>query len=203
MDSPKGGPLTTFIMMLPLIVVPTIAMFKPADSSGLVSSLLSAASGDRAAESQPEPAGDDDVFAAADEEFEALFGESSAPPADQFGTEDSSALLQEAVGNPSNEPFSSDFEPPPQSPAQLAPPAVSQGQNTDAATQQLLNQLSQAGAARTLWFSPGESTYGFAAFFTVGPGIVSYRFEAIAGSRAAAVQDVLRQFQTWQKAQRK
>lgn len=201
MDSPKGGPLTTFIMMLPLIVVPTIAMLKPADSSGLVSSLLSAASGDRAADSQ-EPA-DDDVFAAADEEFEALFGDASPPANNQFVNEDNPALLQEAVGDSLNAPFSSDFGPPMQAQTRQTPSAAFSAQDTDAVTQQLLNQLSAAGATRTVWFSPGENTHGFAAFFTVGPGIVSYRFEAIAGTRAAAVQDVIRQFQMWQKAQNK
>lgn len=202
MDSPKGGPLTTFIMMLPLIVVPTIAMLKPADSSGLVSSLLSAASGDRAAESQEKPA-DDDVFAVADEEFEALFGDASPPATSQFASENNSALMQEAIGPSENEPFSSDFGPPtqPQS-GQSSPPAFSV-HDADVVTQQLLNQLSAAGATRTVWFSPGENTHGFAAFFNVGPGIVSYRFEAIATTRAAAVQDVLRQFQMWQKAQKR
>ena len=58
MESNRGGPLTTFIMTLPMIVVPTIAMLKPADNgAGLVSGLLSASqysSSDESADDAPE-----------------------------------------------------------------------------------------------------------------------------------------------------
>ncbi|MEZ6128807.1 MAG: hypothetical protein R3C59_09005 [Planctomycetaceae bacterium] len=214
MESPKGGPLTTFIMMLPLIVVPTIAMLKPADSSGLVNSWLSAATGRNDAETSSSDTDDAD-FSEADDEFAALFSESPAPaeqnsrPDREVPTDIDASLFEEAVGESLQDPFRSDFQALPQSVPETTQRSLPGGElsstapSTDFATADLLKQLQQAGATQTLWFSPGNQRVGFVAFFRPGPGVVSYRFEAIAESQAMAVRDVILQYQAWQQAQQR
>lgn len=104
MESSRGGPLTTFIMMLPLIVVPAIAMLKPADGSGgILSDLLNAATGNQSA--------NDATGASADAEgngpggtdvdsFEALFGDGAAVEAPAFQADGRSEAGSPADGPP-------------------------------------------------------------------------------------------------------
>lgn len=208
MDSSRGGPLTTFIMMLPLIVVPAIAMLKPANQEGgLVSSLLSAASNATSGQQDADSLNGAPEFDGVPDEFDAIFGDSSATqslPEKSAGSDD--ALFQEAAGDALADGFSADFSSSAQPPAQPQPPTemgdVSvPDASPDADEAQLLNQLRQMGAARTLWFSPGPQAAGFVAFFPAGRGVVSYRFEAIAANREAAIRDVIQQASAWKKDQ--
>lgn len=197
MESSRGGPLTTFIMMLPLIVVPTIAMLKPIGQQGnLLSSLLSAApQDDSAAQSEIEESvfdalpgdefGESSSSTAADEFAElneALFAEASLTPAANRSTVESGTLFGDH--SMSGASAADDHLPP-----------------TTRDTEFLLDQLQQMGATRTMWFSPGNSQVGFIAFFQSGRSIISYRFESIAVSRAAAAQDVMSQARAWLASQ--
>ncbi|HIF01057.1 MAG TPA: hypothetical protein EYG03_12405 [Planctomycetes bacterium] len=197
MESSRGGPLTTFIMMLPLIVVPAIAMLRPSNpEGGFLSSLLSAGSGDSA---ESESSGDEPDFDGFSEsDFEAEFAEILDSDDEDSGAE--APLFSEEPSFPSE----SDR---PNSPSVVTPQAFTQtppSANSAAETgvEALTAQVRTLGATRTLWFSPGDtSTYGFVAFFPAGQGIVRYRFEAIATSKAAAVRDVIHQASEWKSSQ--
>lgn len=191
MESSRGGPLTTFIMMLPLIVVPAIAMLKPADlKEGWVSRLLSASDSPAAEES----AADSPELGDAPDDFD--FGDEVSG----FASGETDDLLREVVGDSLTTDLSATGEPArghtadsdfaPQSPA------------VDASVAPLMEQLQRLGATKTLWFTPGNQMVGFVSFFRADRGMVSYRFEAIANSQAAAVQDVMRQVQAWQGSRR-
>ena len=203
MDSSRGGPLTTFIMMLPLIVVPAIAMLKPANQEGgLVSSLLSAASDVTSGQQDADSSASAPAFDDVPDEFEAIFGDSSEQASLEKSADSDDALFQEAAGASLAGDFATDFS---SSPPQTSEPPVEMGDvsvpnaSPDADETQLLNQLRQMGATRTLWFSPGPQSAGFVAFFPAGRGVVSYRFEAIAANRDAAVRDVIQQALAWKK----
>lgn len=197
MESSRGGPLSTFIMMLPLIVVPAIAMLKPVgQEGGMLSNLLSAAAPEDSDHSADEIA--DAVFAEVPSDdtsaFEPNFGETASND-DDFARLDAQ-LFEEAsnLSGGSNVPASAQ-----------QPPAMNFGNGLQAApsglpVEQLLLGLQQMGCTNAIWFDPGNGQFGFVAFFKAGDGIISYRFEAIAASRAAAVQDVIVQAQTWQRS---
>ncbi|MEO2014326.1 MAG: hypothetical protein ABGZ53_08115 [Fuerstiella sp.] len=197
MESSRGGPLTTFIMMLPLIVVPAIAMLRPSSpEGGLLSSLLSAGSGES---SLSESTGDEPDFNGFSEsDFEGEFAEildlddkASGADAPLFSEERSLPSDSDRADAPSVATPSAFIRTPPF--PDLA---------ADADVEALTVQLRSLGATHTLWFSPGEtSIYGFVAFFPAGQGIVRYRFEAIATSKAAAVRDVIHQASEWKSSQ--
>ncbi len=209
MDSSRGGPLTTFIMTLPLIVVPALALLRPADQPGsLLHSLLSA--GTRAVNGESaDSAGENGDL----DPFEDLFTEvtESAPELEPDTADDSDGLdddlFAEASGTALADDFESSFGPPPATapPTTASPINTAQPPPVDLASNpqvgQLMDQLKQMGARRTLWFSPGDQTVGFVAFFRAGQGIVSYRFSAVANSRAAAIADVIAQARRWQETQ--
>lgn len=200
MESSRGGPLTTFIMMLPLIIVPTIAMLKPVDQKGsLLSSLLSAASPNESSGEATDALGFPEDLSLAEP-----FGQNSGLTSEFSGVDDFSdleaELLAEASDGFGNSGVSS------------APPArvVANNRNSatnfpgkaaslnDADTEHMLSLLRQLGVSRTLWFSPGDpQSVGFVAFFQPGQGLITYRFEAISSSRSAAATDVLMQVKTW------
>lgn len=205
MESSRGGPLTTFIMMLPLIVVPTIAMLRPAGSDGsLLSNLLSAA---------PEKESTSTPDELADAVFSELPGDDFSSPAGEFSPGDEFAdlenqLFAEASGQDDG------FAPPRSNTAAIgATISDSAGSgfggvetgagNSGAAVSQLLGRLKQMGVQRTLWFNPGDGQFGFVAFFRAGNGIVSYRFEAIATSEPAAIINVMQQAQAWQASNKR
>lgn len=198
MDSPRGGPLTTFIMMLPLIVVPTIAMLKPADlQNGLVSSLLSAASGKASPTDRDDTPADErttaeDEFAAEFEEvsnFDSEFSELNAPLFD----ESPRAPVPKRSANSSRTP-KADIQ---------SNPFDTSSDDGDIDTEILVKQLQQLGALRIMWFSTGsEPSVGCAAFFAIGNGLDRYRFEAVATTKKLAAQDVLQQAAEWKAMQR-
>lgn len=189
MESSRSGPLTTFIMMLPLIVVPTVAMLKPADlKEGWASLSLSASDQTVTSES----ANDAPEFGAEVDDFEdfGMFGEESEPST-EAGDDGNDALFREVFDDPITAD-TADF---------AEPPAVGTSgalgvQNADIAP--LMTQLQKMGATRTLWFTPGNQMVGFVAFFEPDRGKTSYRFESIALSQAAAAQDVIQQVRIWE-----
>lgn len=194
MESSRGGPLTTFIMMLPLIVVPTIAMLRPAGSDGsLLSNLLSAAPEADASAATP---GDvaDAVFSELSDDG---FGEAPdfSTPDDEFADLENQ-LFAEASGMTST-PAAPDFDTTPSATNNMGTPGVAAG-SSPAVTSQLLGRIKQMGTHRTMWFEPGDGRFGFVAFFRAGNGIVSYRFEAVATTESAAIIDVMQQAQAWQ-----
>lgn len=224
MDSSRGGPLTTFIMMLPLIVVPAIAMLKPADGSGgIISDLLNAATG---APARPESAEDGAAETQAGgqlDSFEALF----ADDAPEFRTSDGHAssgpppFAGEGAGSPDgvtphqNAPDfsaedllaefdaagfdSADTTASADAAAGMPPSLHTAPAQLDAKTQGLLATLQKMGVNRTLWFSPDGRRAGFVAFIDAGQGILRYRFESVAGTPVAAVSDVILQIEEWQR----
>ncbi|MCP4511975.1 MAG: hypothetical protein GY826_36860, partial [Fuerstiella sp.] len=170
MESSRGGPLTTFIMMLPLIVVPAIAMLRPSSpEGGLLSSLLSAGSGDSSVSESPGDEPDFDGFSESD--FEAEFAEILDSDDEASGAD--APLFSEESSFPSESNTA-------ESPSVATPQAFIQTPPfpelaADAGVEALTVQLRSMGATRTLWFSPGDSsTYGFVAFFPAGQGIVRY-----------------------------
>ena len=198
MESSRGGPLTTFIMMLPLIVVPTIAMLKPAGENGVVSDLLSAATGGSEASPEDAPA-----FPESDS-IEDIFGPSSD---DGFGAAAETETLQDAPVFSEVDPGTllSDFDlldDPAQAVSPVAPSdavfPASPVERVD--SQELLRQLEPFNVSRSLWFSPDGQSAGFVAFLDDGRGL-RYRFEAVAATRDAAVRDVIMQIQEWQRKQ--
>ncbi|MCR9198697.1 MAG: hypothetical protein NXI04_08645 [Planctomycetaceae bacterium] len=193
MESSRGGPLTTFIMMLPLIVVPTIAMLRPAGSDGsLLSNLLSAAPEADTAAATP----DDVADAVFSELSDDSFGEAPdfSTPDDEFADLENQ-LFAEASGM-SATPAAPDFDTTPS--AGTGTPGASGAAGSPAVTSQLLGRMKQMGAHRTMWFEPGDGRFGFVAFFRAGNGIVSYRFESVAATESAAIIDVMQQAQAWQ-----
>lgn len=185
MESSRSGPLTTFIMMLPLIVVPTVAMLKPANlKEGWASQLLSAS--DHSATTDTEH--DAPEFGPDMEEFDdfGMFVDESETTTDQVSEQD--ALFRELFDDPLT---THSVEPSATRPT--APPVTS---NTDIAP--LMAQLEKMGATRTLWFTPGNQMVGFVAFFEPDRGKTSYRFESIALSQSAAAQDVIQQVRAWE-----
>lgn len=188
-------------MMLPLIIVPAIAMLKPADQKGsLLSSLLSAASSDEVADELPDADGFQSNAFSMDE-----FGSKPGFQSELTATDDLSelenALFAEAADGLSGAGSSAS----PQKNLGPGNPGValsfagnSSTDGNDADTEHLLGLLRQLGVSRTIWFSPGnDQSIGFVAFFQPGQGIITYRFEAIAASRAAAATDVLMQVKSW------
>ena len=200
MESSRGGPLTTFIMTLPLIVVPTIAMLKPVDSGrGLVSDLIHAASSAVGTESDAFSETDAPPdFAAVEDEFAALFGDSSDSSQDTGGLKSGQMAFHEDNGESLVDDFPGDFDAPPFQPSPpLKQPHAHNAPAIDDDAERLVSELVRLGAFRTLWFSPDSHRVGLAAFFRSGEGNVSYRFGAIAETRSAAARDVVQQATAW------
>ena len=186
MDSSRGGPLSTLLLMLPLIVVPTLMVLRPsAPDSGF-------AGGDVAA-------GEEDDFLSGDEDFESMFNEGrEAPPAAGSTQTAETDLLDMGLG---------DFETSERSAPQ--PPRTAQAdrrqQRSDARPSSApaarrTPDLSRWGVSGSVWFTPGDSgqVVGFAAFVPPGNDSVRYRFAAIGQSDTEVVEDVIRQIEEWQ-----
>ena len=221
MESSRGGPLTTFIMMLPLIVVPTVAMLKPAGNPvGMVTDFLSASpEGGPAAENPSEPGAftDADEFSDFFDEPEAGDAQAAAisshdsPFREEISSGSDAALMSEAMDG-----FTPDFSadqrslpdgfPFPDDPASGFSELNSGTANNSFAASSpppqlnhLLRQVQQRGASEVMWFQPGGTSHGFIAFFHKTSDGKILRFEAIAATKAAAVMDVLSQIQQRQR----
>ncbi len=185
MDSSRGGPLSTLILMLPLIAVPALVVLRPPErDSGFSSDDLSAADGA-------------DQFLSDADDFDSVFGSEihahGTNPADSSHDHHSAStdlldapLTNEAPGDTkrtrTTPVFSPDTPPiPPREPMEPQAP-----------------DLSRWGVTKTLWFSPGDTgAIGFAAFVPASNGRVRYRFSAIGESKDQVLRDVIRQIKEW------
>jgi len=201
MDSSRGGPLSTLILMLPLIVVPALVVLRPTEQdSGFSSDDLAAADHD------------DDHFLSDADDFDSVFGEEiqiheendhkSQHDHDHSATHD---LLDGPLSDPeSGDPESSvsidDNSNPPRSSRQASRDSSPQPQrrtDTDRTP-----DLSRLGVTKSMWFSPGDAgVTGFAAFVPAKSGRIRYRFAAMGASKEQVVQDVVRQIKNWQSSQ--
>ena len=184
MDSAHSGPLTTLILVLPLIVVPALVMLRPPEQdSGFGNDDLSAADEDRL------PPDSDD--------FDAMFG--TAIPVDQKPasgirlldeplSRSDDANSQTAGGGDRRQTYM-------EQPERPTVPAYRPDSPRDP-------DLTRWGVTKSVWFVPGESgTVGFAAFVPTQDGRVRYRFAAIGTEEREVVQDVTRQIEIWQSNQ--
>lgn len=245
MDSSRSGLLSTLIMTVPLIVVPAIALLRPAiQSPGFSTSPLSASSDD-----------DDDLLSEFEfDDFDSnSFGNRDQSPGksknsasdqdyyDWFDEKIEPEVIPDA-GRPTTPNSPSDRQPPGFSPDpfEAVPPeqksnvphtgptpghATAPGHGTvpkqpnpvipgsnsplpaspgsPANEAEWLKQLQAMGVSRTMWFSSGRpGQFGFAAFLPGKTPEISYRFEAIAVSRAEAVRRVSEQIRSWRPAAR-
>ncbi len=218
MDSSRSGLLSTLLMTLPLIIVPSIALLRPAGGpAGVAQTVAQGAQTpddsldmdffdglDKSLDDAPEfrPDGSaDPARTHQDADFEKLLPGSSA----SGKTAESHAGPKAVPGEPDSiDPFSQfegDQEWRPETgtatgtPEQPAEPLSHS--DADAADKNI-RQLEALGAIRTFWFVPGTTEeYGFAAFFRGETELVRYRFEATGKTRAACVDDVLQQVTQW------
>lgn len=210
MDSTRSGLLSTLIMTVPLIVVPAIALLRPAvPTSGISTNSLEAS-----AESE------DALFSEFDEFSEDSFGNTEQgrqKTPDPAAAEDYSAWFEEvteiepdaesgvaAVGAAAT-PDSGFPQDPFAEPSPPAPASRRNGTSTPGPANpptndenRLQEQISALGATRTIWFTPGQTAgFGFVAFVPGETREISYRFEAIGRTRADAVRQVYDQIVHW------
>ncbi|MFM7924517.1 MAG: hypothetical protein ACKPJJ_30200 [Planctomycetaceae bacterium] len=201
MDSSRSGLLSTLLMTLPLIIVPAIALLRPAGGPAGVAQTTA-----QGAESSEDLLG-----------FEQL-DTSEIPPTDapEFPVEPTRGSPETATENSIDdllpnqtrpkpvepkEPQSSDpFQQAVDAPATESPDGQPENFHEDAATEAALRQLNAMGAIRVLWFVPGTTeNHGFAAFFRGETELVRYRFEAIGPTRSACAEDVVQQVKHWRQ----
>ncbi len=186
MDSSRGGPLTNFIMVLPLIVVPLIAILRPADRDSGISG--------------------QDVSAAADGESLDDFGHLDFDRLTGTGANGGFADRSNSRATASNagpaglleapRDFSQAFD------THAPPTGLLSATTSDPDQQRRFVELERLGATRSMWFSPGGArSVGFAAFFPAGDGVITYRFGAEAESETAAMDEVIRQVREFQGTQ--
>ena len=218
MDSSRSGLLSTLLMTLPLIIVPSIALLRPAGGpAGVAQTVAQGAQTpddsldidfleglDKSPDDAPEYRPGDSADTAGthqDADFEKLLPGSSASgkTAESHagskavpGETDSIDPFPQFEGDQEWRPETGPAGSTPEQPAEhLIPP------DTDA-TDKNIRQLEALGAIRTFWFIPGTTEeYGFAAFFRGETELVRYRFEATGKTRAACVDDVLQQVTQW------
>jgi len=205
MESNRSSPLSTLIMILPLIVVPGLAILRPAEhDNGFVSDDLNAAAqGMEFSEFEP--------TVGAGDSFSRLLDSPPSRPRSAASRLDAPMARLDA-------PLAEDWRSPSEThgaatgrtaPNRTAGGAITQPSNrlTDSASAAaphaaLLENLRIAGATRTMWFRPGGTgDVGFIAFLPGDGNMVSYRFEAIASSESDAIRDVVRQVRRWQQQQ--
>ena len=218
MDSSRSGLLSTLIMTIPLIVVPAIALLRPAaPNQGLATTALEASSGDDFfneefgefslddfGNQKPNPqmttsrTGSDDYSELFAEETES----NQAPPADHEHSHESNHLEDPFAVKPGTI-AGREADVSTNNAGSNVPDVSLRNQGVEASVEKsLLQQLTTAGAAKTLWFSPGQlGKTGFAAFVPIPQTSTQYRFEAIATTRADAVRNVLQQIVAWRAQQ--
>lgn len=187
MDSSRGGPLSTLILMLPLIVVPALVVMRPSEQdSGFSSDDLAA--------------GVDDVFAPDSDSMGSMFGDNAdrssddAPqPAGEFDLREMPFDDFDSPEMSSQAPAASELH------AESAPLHDSRPAPATGAGSRRTPDLSRWGVTHSIWFAPGNNDQiGFAAFVPHGNGQVRYRFAAIGTSDRQVIEDVVRQIQEWQ-----
>ena len=215
MDSSRGGPFANLLLILPLVIVPALAMLRPAErNSGLLNDDVAAAG---------------DGFPSDTDDFDAMFEDAfdDPPPgtrADETETHrhrrsgdetaemsDDETLFEKIDRLPdrndrSDRRVSEHHDP--HHDSQHGRPAGRDDAGRDEKTADIRRlprpNLSRYGATDSVWFRPGDEhgSIGFAAFVPGLSGDVRYRFSAIGTSQDAVVKDVIRQIQNWQRQQR-
>ena len=196
MDANRSNTLTNLLMMLPMVVVPTLALLKMPDQEGSMLGKIVAACTDNpvAAETESTEFGTDELQT--DDLLQEATGDlgfATDPFQTGSATPMMSALSADSRTSDNQFPLAPAPEP-------ATGPSVSEVRLTPSnEREQLLGQLLELGATRTMWFGPGTDQFGFVAFVPAGPGMVSYRFEAIAASPEAAIAQVATQVQQWKR----
>jgi hypothetical protein len=205
MDSSRSGLLSTLLMTLPLIVVPTIALLRPpGPAAGVSTASLDAseasddfldgldefdlAQGDRTkSKSQSAPTNPS--------EFDIFFEESPTTVDNDKPERSRPAQGQDKSAKESESPISSSDTEDSKSPARNRPaPEDSQGE-----AQKIVDRLNEKGAVRTLWFKAGpRSPVGFAAFFRGETELMRIRFEAVGQTPEECARNVYDQVTQWQ-----
>jgi hypothetical protein len=190
MDSSRGGPLSNLILLLPLIVVPAVAILRPADQdSGFVGDDLTAS---------------EDGFMSGTEDFDAnFFRDLDAESASVDGEKDRSSAGDVAIAQSDfteSHMSSSDRSRPKPETTHQHPETHSNRQENQG---QRLPDLSHLGVTSSMWFSPGANAgFGFVAFVPTEKDSVRYRFSSIQKTEEAAVDDVAKQIRVWRQARR-
>ena len=195
MDSSPSGLLSTVIMTIPLVIVPAIALFRPPSlNTGVaVQELEGAEDQDLLSEfGLPEPSGPKN---APSEPKNVAFRDDSTDDTEWFDEVNGEVLEKSEASDPhlsenksplQSDPFSED--------------SAAQQEDSAAAEQNLLRQLTEIGALKTLWFSAtGPANVGCAAFFSANTESqeATYRFEAVGHTKLEALRDVYRQALDW------
>ena len=185
MDSSRGGPLSTLILMLPVIIVPALVILRPPErDSGFGNHDLTAA--------------DSSEFPNDTDDFDSMFDEVMEPKSSPYNDQSAELTLLdeplaafEAVDPKTTNRHGSlrTNEIHPDSP-QNPHPGPGTHRRPD---------LSRWGVTKSIWFRPGDSsTIGFAAFVSSTDQLVHYRFEAIGSSEQQVIRDVIHQIEEWQ-----
>jgi hypothetical protein len=208
MESQRSGILSTFIMTIPLVIVPALAIFRPpVPTSGFTSTDLGAA--DEAApddalsefdlEPMPAPVGipeseEADEEDADEHESEVSDRRSDSPrPGASSETNTSPPMkLTPAIPEHPSDPFSADGSSPETAPSDDPEPS-------EASETILVQQLNELGAMRTFWFAVPESETetGLAVFFRGEEDNIVYRFEAVGTTRESVLRSVHQQVSRW------
>jgi len=190
MDSSSGSPLSTLILLLPLVVVPAVAVLRPAErDSGLVGDDLSAS---------------EDSFMSDSDDFEAIFRDLDAESAKlDDGQDDASAdapaFVESDDLSQSLMATAKDERPEPE---RTRLPSESYSRQRHGHDQRLPD-LAHLGVTSSMRFSPGgNSGFGFVAFVPTDKASVRYRFSSIRETEEGAVDDVVQQIRAWREARR-
>ncbi len=222
MDSSRSGLFSTLIMTIPLIVVPAIALLRPAiQTSGISTNPLSASDDE------------DDLFSEFDFDDVSKEGLTNRRQPGQKSPDSSENIdysgwfseVEDSESSNHNEsperrhqlpdrnPLESRSDPfsnvPNQTPPISRPPEINgnlpepERVPADSTSETvLLEQVIGLGATRTMWFSTGNtSQFGFVAFVAGATDQIRYRFESIGNSRAAAMRQVHEQIVKWRSTQ--
>ncbi|MCH2210431.1 MAG: hypothetical protein MK110_03960 [Fuerstiella sp.] len=184
MDSSRGGPLSTLILMMPLIVVPALVLLRPPEKdTGFGNTDLGAA--------------ENHEFSGDPDDFESMFGDSTGLSSRHEQPAEFEVELLDASRSDVGE-VESTMEIPGLTRSTHNNPADSPATSeVRSATRGLLN-LSHLGVTRTVWFTPGEpGSVGFAAFVPTRNQSVQYRFASIGSSDRQVVADVVHQIEEW------
>ena len=194
MDSSRGGPLSTLILMLPLIVVPALVVLRPpARDSGVSSKDLAASDADS------------DHFLSDADDFESVFGEENQSES-IHEYEDDHPQIDDLLHSPLPDPGQMDSK---IRDANQTEPSTADRRSIPPAPPRTMGShrsfdLTRWGVTQTVWFTPGDAGATGLAVFVPAPtknGRIRYRFEAIGDSDEQVVQDVVRQINDWTSLQ--
>jgi hypothetical protein len=218
MDSSRSGLLSTFLMTLPLIIVPAIALLRPpGQTSGISDTVAKSAEaeefgfpsefseGGKPADSSTSPDEINDDFGFPSEVSDSGSSPKPTPPKRRSTpkTEKDSDIFAPDVRSERRELEEEEIR---DRPSPKAAPSESEVEvspiNSDGPTSEtIVRQLNAMGAVRTLWFDAGEtSPVGFAAFFRGDTELMRYRFEAVGQTRTECAENVLKQVTQWRTA---